>query len=210
MGPLPFAVLHSVLLHVRHQGQGRLDDLLACALSLTLRIQGDTGSHLDPSNGKAPHPDLRAGVQRLAPMLKAMENLACVSVVAAPTGICFVSRQDLNTIVESLPPACIHLEIDTRETDVCTLDGEKRGTDHICPFVIRLLPQLVQLRLRTRTMCPALFHTGVDDEDPLRVQPGNLSGHSFLRMPKIRSLLGDCGRAYVGNHRRCGADMVAA
>jgi hypothetical protein len=125
----------------------------------------------DPSNGKAPHPDLPARVQCLVPMLKYMGNLACFSVVAAPTGICFVSRQDLGALLDSLPPPCTHLEMDIRETDVCTLEGEKRGTSHICPSVRRLLPQLVQLRLRTRTMCAASFHTGVDDQDPLRVQP---------------------------------------
>ena len=251
MGPLPLIALRSVLLHVRHHGQGRVADLLTCALvnrawhdaampilcgiisldldrvkeftrvfaverrgryvrSLTLRIQGDTALSRDPSNGKAPHPDLRALVQRLVPMLKDMGNLACFSVVAAPTGICFFSRQDLGALLSSLSPACTHLEIDTRETDICTLDGQRRGKGHICPSIRRLLPQLVQLRLRTRTMCPAIFHKGVDDQDPLRVQPESLSEHGFMRMPAIRSLVVDCGRTHVGNHRRCGADMIAA
>lgn len=110
---------------------------------------------------------------------------------------------DLSALLDCLPATCTGLELDTRGADKCTSEGEVVTICHICPSIRRLMPQLMHLRLRTKTMCPALFHDGVDGSDGQDVQPRTLSVDGFVGMPAIRSLLIVCGRAFVANYDRC-------
>lgn len=69
----------------------------------------------------------------------------------------WLPRLIMATVIEALPETFVNLEIDT-----CGLDYFEPGSVHLCDAIRRTLPYLRNLRLRLRTLYPAIFGADFD------------------------------------------------
>ncbi|PGH12994.1 hypothetical protein AJ79_03967 [Helicocarpus griseus UAMH5409] len=100
----------------------------------------------------------------------------------------------LTLLLKSLPTTCRGLEIDTSGLEVYA------GSDHLCPQLSKLLPQLTHLRLRVRQLCPGFIDLPV--RSSCQKCPGGLQPPLC---PNLRSLVINMELSSVaqGRTRRC-------
>ena len=96
-----------------------------------------------------------AVLEMLPSAIVKMDQLESFSFVVTGTGgIGFrIRSNDINAILEALPPTLRHLEIDTQ----CYWDRSDPPSHHICHSISRLLPNLHNLRLEVGRLCDRIF-----------------------------------------------------
>jgi hypothetical protein len=65
----------------------------------------------------------------------------------------FIPTEAITMLVDSLPPACINLEIDTMGEELW--GRSTQAPPHICSSIAHILPRLKNLRLRLGQICPS-------------------------------------------------------
>ncbi|KAL8711939.1 MAG: hypothetical protein Q9220_003635 [cf. Caloplaca sp. 1 TL-2023] len=86
----------------------------------------------------------------------------------------------LRQLLETLPPTCIDLELDTKgreDDETCGFDPQYHDSAHLCPILQSLLPRLRHLRLRLGFLCPELLFLNQQD------------GGNVMNAPRLRTLL---------------------
>ncbi|KAJ9610772.1 hypothetical protein H2200_005549 [Cladophialophora chaetospira] len=108
------------------------------------------------------HKDVWTALRLLPEKLGLMTNMSCFSFVVPSLfdedGSCCVQRQDIVSIIRSLPSSVRHLELDTNCLELIF----QVSTPDLCDVIRELMKTLSNLRLRTGHLCPALFSPGPD------------------------------------------------
>lgn len=97
-------------------------------------------------------------LQNLAAMINKMTILSrfsfAIDRIASPTRDCKLPSGILAALVQSLPPSCVDLELDTKGYDTL-----KPRSVHLCDELRAVLPRLRTFHIRLAYVCPALFTT---------------------------------------------------
>ncbi|KAJ9649459.1 hypothetical protein H2199_000234 [Coniosporium tulheliwenetii] len=167
--------------------------------SLTVRVSGDTAGFISlatPFEPFGPMPlfsltDIRRytrDFEKLAAMLPHFGNLQTFSLLwgtldtARP-----MPRCSLTALIRNLPKSVVNLEIDTAGHD--RMSHHPTDAQHTCLDLRRIIPQLRNLRLRTKELCPALFG-GCDDFSAPNLERLLINVEIFTcAFPKIKELI---------------------
>lgn len=175
--------------------------------SLTLRLAVVKEPWLNKRRGhmymeSEPHqfPAIQAlwhGLQNLAPAVRTMTNLNTFSLtVGRDYGLIDIRDfglrvKDLRNLLESLPPSCANLELDTWGLECQTVGPSDNSSasihQHLCTTIADLLPRLQHVRLQLKTICDKIFlekntptrPTGFCDKDKIR----------YFSAPRLQSLV---------------------
>ncbi|KAI9798403.1 MAG: hypothetical protein M1833_004797 [Piccolia ochrophora] len=160
---------------------------LSLVRSLTVLIEIDplVKETLSPRETSEGTRQLWRQLGALADLVARMVELTTFSLrVVPPSSITpstynfYLRRVDLDRLIRSLPETCTSLELDTQG-----LDQGSHEMTHLCPTLRRTLPQLENLRLRLRSLCPHFLQTsGAQDG------VGNGDDIVHQRAPLLRSL----------------------
>jgi len=166
--------------------------------SLTLHLTQPTLASYEPQDVEMSNSQVEQALTRLAGALTRFPGLRAFSLYVPPnnTGHHFdISQTALASIINSLPPSCASLEIDTAGLDHATGFG---APVHLCDTLRAVLPRMRHARLGLRTMCSSLFGTGT-------VLPHHDAAASYypIALPNMQSLLVNCRRAW-GTAPICG------
>lgn len=143
------------------QKDGYTDDKIG---SLTLRLGPVPVNQLDPTQTVEIIEGWLNALQQLLPRVRRMTNLKSFSILAIfpfPCSPC----DELASIIEELPKACVSLEIDLRHnTSIQKMLelGIAGPAAHLCDPIRNVLHRLHHLRLRLPKICSAVFGGPVD------------------------------------------------
>jgi F-box-like len=105
----------------------------------------------------------------------------------------FLNRSTVITLLESLPPTCVSLELDTNAWEIAGMFENS----HICPTLRSIMPRLRHLRLHLGTVCEEIVRNLGDET---YIQAPNLRTFCtsfFLRAKGPRWNTCECGHRYV-------------
>lgn len=159
--------------------------------SLTLHLTQPTLTSHERQDVETGNLQVEQALTRLAVALTRFPRLRAFSLYVPPnhTGHHFdISQTAVASIINSLPPSCVSLEIDTVGLDHATGFG---APVHLCDTLRAVLPRMRHARLSLRTMCSSLFGTGA-------TLPHNDTTGSYhpIALPNMQSILVNCRRAW--------------
>ncbi len=130
------------------------------------------------------------------PILRSLQNLASFSLtIEVGASWCSLPRDTIVGLIDALPVACTHLELDTNAHD------EQFGSQtHVCEYIRQVLPRMRTVRLRLGAMCSALFEPGLHSSlsAELHTDAAILPPNDPIHLSNIRSLVVNCGIAANG------------
>jgi hypothetical protein len=139
--------------------------------------------------------------------LKHMHQLTSAAIIVPPKSakvIHFIFLiSPLVKFLDSLPPTCISLEIDTRGCNQHSLYDTNIPNLHLCSSIRRLLPQLRYLRVRSRFICPSICGTGYKPGSSRDEVSRNMNEFKPSHAPKLQVLIISIAIDYYAGTELC-------
>lgn len=171
-----------------------IDRYAGHVLALTLLTAGGNDLSLRPlSEPLGPHHSrLTARLTSLTPLLSRMRRLAVFSLFASKH--CTIATEAVHHLLDSLPPSCTCLELETRagEQPSAGLRGSGITADcgppgaHVCTLLRGMLPRLAHVKIHLGSLCRAVLLDGQGDQDGAAADSDTSVPCS---MPNLRSMM---------------------
>jgi hypothetical protein len=168
-------------------------DCLPLIYSLTVRINSLTADGTADASWDEYHAAAVASsreVQELSRILPLMGNLATFSLFVEPRESFAIlqrtiTRRCIIRLLDSLPPSCIDIEIDTKSMECYEVIG-LWDDGHLCEALCRVLPRARHVRIKIAAACSALVGEG-----PLLhwSESGALAQFRPISMPSLESFV---------------------